>query len=279
MSLAAQDRGLFVLPAGGLGIRGLRTLGSPGSQGGVFHSFPLLSSFVINTGPPSELLPVLHQGVGSLCSGCRFTVQSGNRTSVFGAWPLQPLICSTEGHGWLAASHRSFSPQPLHLTISLSYGDGTVGPPISLSGRLNGFTRPSGCLPPCPCPSGLSEVPLVLYWPSHLPVSGSLLWIVFCSTGLYSCHGPDLLHNAPPRLPDSPLYGRLACPWFLSRGDCLGEGLFVTTMRPSRCINQPFQEFTPSDSNYRLPRDVPSLFTFEGFPHSDQDSEGAHSHV
>ena len=113
MSLAAQGRGLFVLPVGGLGILGCRTLGCPGSQGGVFHSFPLPSSFIFNTGPLSELLPVLHQGVGSLCGGSRFTVQGGNRTSVFRAWLLLPLICNAEGHGWLGASHRSFSPQPL----------------------------------------------------------------------------------------------------------------------------------------------------------------------
>ena len=207
MSLAAQSRVFFVLPVGGLGILGRRTLGSPGSQRGVFHSFPLPSSVVFNTGPPSELLPVLHQGVGSLCGGSRFTVQSSDRTSVFGAWLLQPLICNTEGHGWLVASHRSFSPQPLHPTFSISYGDGQVGPPISPAGRLDGFTRPSGRLPPSPCTSGLSEVPPVLYWPSHLPVSGSLLWVVLCSAGLYSCHGPDLLHYAPPRLPDPLLSG------------------------------------------------------------------------
>ena len=50
-------------------------------------------------------------------------------------------------------------------------------------------------------------------------------------------------------------------------------------MRPSRCISQPLQEFTPSNSNNRLSRDVPSLFTFEGFPHPDQDSEGTVSRV
>ena len=121
----------------------------------------------------------------------------------------------------MAANHRSFSLQPLHPTISISYGDGAVGPPISPSGRLDGFSRPSGRLPPSPCPSGLSEVPPVLYWPSYLPVSGSLLWIVLCSAGPYSCHGPDLLHYASPRLPDPLLSRRLASPWFFSRGDFL----------------------------------------------------------
>ena len=189
------------------------------------------------------------------------------------------LFVTPKATGWLAASHRSFSPQPLRPTISISYGDGPVGSPISPSGRLDGFTRPSGCLPPSPCTSGLSEVPPVLYWPLHLPVSGSLLWVILCSAGLYSCHGPDLLHYAPPRLPDPLLSGRLASPWFFLRGDCPGERLLLITLRPSRCISQPLQEFTPSNSNNRLSRDVLSLFTFEGFPHPDQDSEGALSLV
>ena len=102
------------------------------------------------------------------------------------------------------------------------------------TGRLDGISRPSGCLPPSPCPSGLSEVPPVLYWPSHLPVSGSLLWTVLCSAGLYSCHGPDLLQYASPRLPDPPLSGRLASPWFFSRGDCPGKELLVISLLPSR---------------------------------------------
>ena len=99
MSLAVQGGVLFVLPVGGLGILGRGALGCPGPQGGVFHSFPLLSSFVINSGPPSELLPFFRQGFGSLCGGCRFTVQSSDRISVLGAWLLQPLVCNTEGHG------------------------------------------------------------------------------------------------------------------------------------------------------------------------------------
>ena len=104
----------------------------------------------------------------------------------------------------MAASHRSFLPQSLRPTVSLSYGDCAVGPPIPLSRGLDGITRPSGRLPPSPCLSGLSKVPPVLYWPSHLPVSGSLLWTVLCSASLYPCHGPDLLQYAPQRLPDPP---------------------------------------------------------------------------
>ena len=134
MSLAAQGRGLFVLLVGGLGILGRGALGRPGPQGELLPAFPLQASFVINTGPPSELLPIVCEGVSSHCSGSRLTVQRCYRISVLGAWLLQPLLCNTEGHGWLAASHRSFSPQLLCPTISISYGDGSVCPPISSPG-------------------------------------------------------------------------------------------------------------------------------------------------
>ena len=90
--------------------------------------------------------------------------------------------------------------------------------------------RPSRHIPPGPCPSGLAEVSPVLYWPSHLPVSGSLLWSVFCSAGIYSCHGPDLLNYASPRFQDSPPSRRLARPWILPRGNCADNGLFIITL-------------------------------------------------
>ena len=237
MSLAAQGRRMFVLPVGGLGILGRGALGHPGTQGGVFTAFPLPASFVINTGPPSELLFIFREGLSSRCGSSRLAVQRCYRISVLGAWLLQPLICNTEGHGWLAASHQSFLPQPLRPTASISHGDGSVCPPISSPGGLDGLTRPSGCLPPGPCPSGLEEISLILYWPSHLPVSGPLLWTVVCSTGIYSCHGPDLLDHASSRLQDSALFGRLARLGILSRGDCVGEGLFAITLRPTRGIS------------------------------------------
>ena len=170
MSLATQGRGMFILPVGGSGVLGRRALGCTGPEGGVFPSFRFPSSSVIYAGPPSELLPVFRSGVGSHCGGSRFADQECDRVSVLGAWLLQPFICNTEGHGWLAASHRSFSAHPLRPTVSLSYGDGTVGPPIPMTWGLDGLYRPSGRLPPGPSSSGLSEISPVLYWASHLPV-------------------------------------------------------------------------------------------------------------
>ena len=266
---------MFILPVGGLGILGRGALGRTSLEGGVFPSFRLPSSSIVYTGPPPELLPVFRSGVGSHCGGGRFGDQGCHRVSVLGAWLLQPFICSTEGHGWLAASHRSFSAQLLCLTVSLSYGDGAVGPPIPPPWGLDGLFRPSGRLPPGPCPSGLSEISPVLYWPSHIPVSGPLLWSVFCTAGFYSCHGPDLLNYAPPRLQDSSLPRRLARPWILPRGDCAGEGLFIVTLRRTRYLSQSRQEFSHPYSDHRLPRNVSSIHSFEGFPDAGTDPESS----
>ena len=157
-----------------------------------------------------DLLCHLHRshfrsGIGSHCGSSRFTEQGCDRTCVLGVWLLQPFIRNSEGHGRLAASHRSFSAQPLHPTVSLSYGDGLVGTTIPSPRGLDGLYRPSRRLPPGSCPSGLEEVSPDLYWPSHTIVSGSLLWSVICAVGFYSCHGPDLLDYAPPRFQDSTL--------------------------------------------------------------------------
>ena len=179
---------MLVLPVGGLGILGRGALGRPGPKGGVFTAFPLPSSFIINTGPPSELLPIFHEGFSSHCSGIRLTVK-GAIESVSSEPGFYSRLFVTEGHGWLEASHRSFSPQPLRPTVSISHGDGSVCPPIFSPGGLDGLPRPSGRLPLGPCPSGLEEVSPILYWPSHLPVSGPLLWTVFSRSCIVTASG------------------------------------------------------------------------------------------
>ena len=54
-----------------------------------------------------------------------------------------------------------------------------------------------------------------------------------------------------------------------------GEGLFVITVQRTRCLSQPRQEFPHAYTNHRLPGDVPSVNSFEGFPDAGQDLEGA----
>ena len=63
------------------------------------------------------------------------------------------------------------------------------------------------------------------FWPSALDCS-LLRKCLLVSWG----HGPNLLDNASSGLQDSALFGRLARPGILSRGDCAGEGLFVVTL-------------------------------------------------
>ena len=163
MSLAAQGRGMFVLPYW------WEVWESWGAEPWVVqvlkeeYSLPFLSRPPLSSTPvplPSYS-PSSVRGL-ALCGGSRLTVQRCYRISVLGAWLLQPFICNTEGHWWLEASHRSFSPQPLRPTVSLSYGDGSVSPPIPSPGGLDGLPRPSGRLPLGPCPSGLAEVPPIL---------------------------------------------------------------------------------------------------------------------
>ena len=176
---------MFSLSVGGLGVLGRRTLSSTGSEGGLFVTFRLPSSSFTITGPPSELLPHFRQGVGSYCGSSESSEQGCDRTSILRAWLLQPFVGDSEGHGWLEACYRPLSPQPLCPTVSLSYGDFSVDPPILAPRGLDGFHRPQGRIPSSPCLSGLLQVYPVLYWPSDIPVSGSLLWAVIRSAGLY----------------------------------------------------------------------------------------------
>ena len=117
MSLTARGRGVFGFLLGGLGVLGRRALGRSGSEGGVFATFSLPSSPFSISHPPSELLPHFCQRVSFDC-GCRgFTEQGCDRTSVLGAWLLQPFVYHSEGHGRLEACYRSLS---LHRFIRLS---------------------------------------------------------------------------------------------------------------------------------------------------------------
>ena len=142
MSLALQGRGVFGFPVGGMGFLGCRTLGSSGSEDGVFATFCLPSSSFTCAGPSSELLPQFRQGVSSSSCCCGFAYQECDRTGIVGSWLLQPFVYYSKGHGWLAACYRSFSPQPLCLTVSVSCGDLPVGPPILVPRGLDDFHRP-----------------------------------------------------------------------------------------------------------------------------------------
>ena len=244
MSLVAQGREVFGFPVGGLGVLGRRTLCGSGSEGGVFAAFCLPSSSFTITGPPSKLLPQFRQEVSSSCGGCGFAEQVCDRTGILRVWLLQPFIYYSQGHGWLEACYRSLSPQPLYPTMSLSYGDLSVGPPVLAHRGLDGFYRPSG--PSGSNPSRVSQVSLVLHWPSDIPISDPLLRSVIRAAGFYTCHSPNLLNYASLWIQDPTLYRRLARPWILSPGDCAGERLFVVTLRRTRSYGQSLSSVMPT---------------------------------
>ena len=151
----------------------------------------------------------------------------------------------------------------------------TAQSPILAPRGLDGLNRPQGCITSSPCPSGLSQVSPVLYWPSDIPVSGSLLWAVIRSAGLYACHGPNLLDYASLQIQDPPLPRRLAPPWILSPGGCVGERLLAISLQRTWGFSQPPQEFSYPYSVDQLSGNDPSVNTFEGFPDVGQDPEGA----
>ena len=248
MFLVMQGRGVFNLPVGGLRVLGRRTLGCAGSEDRVFATFCFPSSSFPYTGPPSELIPHFHQGVGSYCSSSGSTGQGCNRTSILGAWLLQPFICYSEGHRLLAACYQSLSPQPLCPTVSISYGDIPVGPPILTPQGLDGFYRSPGRIPSSLCPSGLSQVSPVLYWPPDIPVSGSLLWLVLRSAGFYACHGPNLLDYAPLWIQNFILSRRLARPRILSPGDGAAESLLSLCKELGVMVNDSKSSLTPTQT-------------------------------
>ena len=244
MSLALQGRGMFSGILEAMGISRCRTLDCSGSTGKLHSPFPLSSSVVIYSDPPSELFPLRCQGVSSSCCSRRLIVQRCiSRPRI-----LQSPFRYTEGHRWLEACYRSVLPQSLCSAVSFPHGNSPVGPPIHPPWRLDDFSRSSRRLPPGSCPSGVSEVSAFLSGRQGLPISGSVLWIIIRTSSLHSCHGPGLLHHASFWVPDSALFGRLVGPWILPSGDRTGEGLPSCALLGAWDIDQPIQELPHSIS-------------------------------
>ena len=199
--------------------------------------------------PLPSYSPTSVRGFSSVCFRERLADEGCHRTGILGTQFLQPFVCYTEGHGWLASSHRSFSPQQLCPPFSFLHGNLPVSPPFPALRGLDDFHRPSGRLPPGSSPPGISEVPQVLSWPSALPISGSLLWSFIRSASFHPCHGPDLLHYASFWLSDLALSRRLARPWILSSGDCVGERPFVMALQATRgSVNLSKSSLTPTQT-------------------------------
>ena len=155
----------------------------------------------------------------------------------------------------MASSHRPFPSPPLCQGVALPHGDIYICPTVSVSWGLDGVHRPPRCLPSGSSPSGISSVFLVLCRPPDFPILCFVFWPVDGSTGLYTCHGPDLLHHSSLRFLDPPLPGQLAHPGVLISRVQTGEEL-------------PHSVSVPGLSRH----DSPDR-SFEGFPDSGSGLE------
>ena len=202
-----------------------------GAEAWVVQTLKVLYQQPFESRPPLSTVPLplpsySPNSIGGVSSGClcgRLADEGCHRTGILGTRLLQPLVCYSKGHGLLAACDRPFLPQSLCPALTFSYGKIPVSPPVSAPRALDGIHRPSGCVPPGSCLSGILLVPMVLYRSTNIPVSGCLFWTFDRSASVHPCHGPDLLHYALLWLSDPLLPGRLARPRILFPGDHAAE--------------------------------------------------------
>ena len=243
----ARDWRLSGSLLGGVGILGCRPVGCGGPPvrlpGPIFVS----SSSFRCSHSTSQLLPVFREG--------------GHGTGPSFSRLLQLPLCHSQSHRGLAACDRPLPPQPVCSCLSLPHGDSTVSPPVSASGRFDGFAGPSG-----PSSPGISPFSEVLCERGSLVVPRSLLRPFHRPAGIHACHGSDLVDHASPRVLDLEVPRRLASPRVLLSEPGLGEGLRSVTLPETWRPGQPGKEFVDSDSILGLPGDAASDSSFEGFP-------------
>ena len=100
MSLACQDRGLFIGVLGGLGVFGCRPLGGSGSALRICHPVSLSSTSLFDVDSPPELYPIVHQGYHSCGCSEGFTFQGCHRTRFIWSGLLQSPFRHPKGHWW-----------------------------------------------------------------------------------------------------------------------------------------------------------------------------------
>ena len=123
---------------------------------------------------------------------------------------LQPLICSHEGLGVVAASNRSFGVERQSTQNTIQDGDSPVCSVVSPQGRLDGLHRSKGCISSSCNASGIQKISSVHGIQQSLPIQGSLLWSVHGSAGLHAGHGSGFGDSPQSWNSASMLSGRLA---------------------------------------------------------------------
>ena len=132
--------------------------------------------FIQGTHPLYGLLSSYHPGQ-SLDAGGGVSAPEGSHRvgSAFFAGLLQPLICSHEGLGVVAASNRSFTVESQGTQNTIQDGDSPICSVVSSQWRLDGLHRSKGCISSSSNASGIQKVPSVHGIRQSLPIQGSLL--------------------------------------------------------------------------------------------------------
>ena len=143
MPLSNRSRRLSVAPVVHLERRGRGSLGGGSSSGRLSHPFPEGSHFIQGTHPLLGLLSPHHPGQ-SLGAGGGVSAPEGSHRagSASFAGLLQPLVCSHEGLGVVAASNRSLVFEPQSAQDTIQDGDPPIRSVVSPQGGLDGLHRP-----------------------------------------------------------------------------------------------------------------------------------------
>ena len=144
MSLVRCGRGLFSGSLGDLAVVGGRCLGGASIALRVSGPFSFASSSLFDSAAPSELQPLFHPWAGSWRCGVRPGGQGGYRTSSSYTSLLQPSLCDSQGHRWVAPGDRPLTPQRFCGCRPFSYGDYTDRSPVSPCWGLDGVPGSPG---------------------------------------------------------------------------------------------------------------------------------------
>ena len=162
MSLVRCGGGLSSGSLGDLAVVGGRCLGGAGFALWVSGPFSLSSSSLSCSAAPAELQPFFHPWAGSDHCGFRPVGQGGYGACSSSVRLLQPSLCDSQGHGWVAPGDRPLAPKRLCGCRPFSYGDHPNRSSIPSGRGLVGVPGSPRCLPSGSGSSIISPVPQVL---------------------------------------------------------------------------------------------------------------------
>ena len=224
MSLSNRVRQLSVAPVAGVERQGRGSLGGGSLAVGISDSLPSGSHFIQGTHPFSGLQSRFHQGQGA---GGRSPVtgQGSDRASSSSlSGLLQPVVCGAESLRSVEAGHRPLATESEGSTDILQDGDSPVCTSVSTRWGLDGVSRLEGCIL---AGSDASEVPQVRGGREGVPIQGSLLWSLYCSSGFHLGHGSCVSNSSQVRSSVTSLSGQLVNSGLLSGAGspCSGDSI------------------------------------------------------